>query len=70
MNYKGVPRSFGRGSAIWSEATDSTIFCASEGREAPPIELRLGQGAQPGLGDEAPGKFSGFYVNFRHGEGL
>ena len=40
-------------------------------REAPPIQLWLGSGAQPyKFGDKAPGKFPGLYVNFRPVEHL
>ena len=52
---QGRSQDFWQGSAIWSEARDSAIFARVRRREALPIELRLGSGAQPalGVGDEA-----------------
>ena len=53
QSYMGVAKIFGRGSTLWSEAK----------------KIVSGEEAFNGMGVEgvAPGKFTGFYVNFRPG---
>ena len=73
-----------RSSAIWSEATgtgSATCFASEAARsvaDRATVVVRGrnplgGSGAKPSVvvrGAKPPGKFSGFYVNFRPGEHL